>query len=446
MLERYTLKPMRELWLRPESKFEHWLKVEVAVLKAMATLGRIPSQAPSLISTHAVIDVALIDELEAEFQHDMIAFVEAVRRSLAGTPAEQYAKWLHYEVTSYDVEDPALVLMLREAVHLIIRELDCLQVELLKKAVAHEYTMMIARTHGQYAHPDTFGRLLLVFLSELNRCRQRLYGLFSTELAEGKLSGAVGNYAEIDPEVERLALEELELQVADAESQILQRDRHAMVVAALTALAGCYEQMAKTFWVMMRSEVGELREGRKKTQRGSSAMPQKRNPIKTEQLMGLPRLLRGHLAAAMEDIATFECREISQSSVERHILPDATSLTHYMTVRMTKLVETLEVRSGRMRANLDATGGIWAAQRVRNALIASGMSNDEAYQLVQAAAFKAEDEGSSFAVVLGNMTVPGVDQTIPWVLGEEQFADLFSPMDYIKRGVDTTFARWKRVD
>lgn len=310
MLKRYTLLPMRELWLREETKFERWHEVELAVLYARAVLGEISMAAYEAIRDHAKINVARIETLEAELEHDMLAFIGSIQESLDTAGVGQYRGEYHKKLTSYDVEDPSLMVRLRQAVKLILTELTALRNALAIKAHEHQWTLMIAATHGQDAEPTTFGHLLLVYATAVERSIERLRWVLEHELAEGKISGAVGNYADVTPTIEANALNHLELRPARSETQILQRDRHAMLMSTLAVAGGTIEQMARTFWEMCRSRCRELQEPRQPKQRGSSAMPWKINPIKLEQFQGWPRLLRAYAQTAGENIATPDFRDI----------------------------------------------------------------------------------------------------------------------------------------
>jgi adenylosuccinate lyase len=436
MLKRYTLVPMRELWSE-ERKFAAWLKVELAVL------GQRLHEALCADITHAAeIDVARIEELEAEFEHDMIAFVVSVQEKLEAAGLGHVKGEFHKGLTSYDIEDPAMMLTLREANRLIVEKLTKLSCALRKKALEHQWTLMIARTHGQYAEPSTFGHLLLVYALAVERSIRRLNYIEETELQEGKISGAVGTYAGMDPTLEEKALARLGLRPAIAETQILQRDRHATLLNALAVAAGTIEQMCRTFWVMMRSDVGELEEPRKAKQRGSSAMAHKKNPILTERLIGMARLLRGDALAGMENIATLEWREISQSSVERHIFPDATSLLHYMAGKAAYLVENLIVFPERMRENLEKTNGIWATQPVRLALINAGVEPNAAYEYLQRAAFASRESERPLLVFLKKLPMSQEDpRTALEILGRDRLEACLDAEAYIKDGIEHIFSR-----
>ncbi len=441
MLSRYTRPEMRELWVREETKFEYWLQVELAFLWARESRGDIPRGVYEAIQNNAVIDVYRINEIEEEVQHDMIAFVKMIQEGLQRKGIGQYAAYFHQLLTSYNVEDPAMILMLRKALDLIDHELAKLRDALLKKANEHKNTYMIMRTHGQFAEPSTFGHLLLVYERGIQRAMNRINLVMENELSDGNISGAVGSYGEIDPALEAIALKQLGLNPAMAETQILQRDRHAFVLSALATAGGTIEQMMRTFWEMMRLEVGELQEPRSAKQRGSSAMAHKKNPIKTEQLQGMPRLLRGSLVAAMENIATPEGRDISQSCVERHIFPDATSQLHYMAVAATKVVEGLVVFPHKMKENLEiGTHGTWAGQPVRTALMKAGIDYDTAYLYVQEASFAAMQSQRPLLNLLMSRLIPGTDsKTALDVLGEGKLRSCFKPEDYVGKGVDHIF-------
>jgi len=441
MLPRYTDPRFLALW-GDQCKKGKWLEVEIAFLAARVTHGQLSSEAYSAIKTHAKVNLARMDELEADFGHDMIAFVVAVQETLEQAGVGQYASELHKFLTSYDVEDPAMVMLLRRAVTLDIDALAALEDALRIKAKEHKWTLMIARTHGQYAEPDTFGRLLLVFAEAVKRGRTRLERCLMQELSEAKISGAVGNYPGLKPAMEACALGHLGLEPAKAETQILQRDRFAAVLSNIAVAGATIEQICRTFWELMRSEIHELEEPRGKKQRGSSRMAYKKNPILTEQLQGMARLLRGHATASLENVATPDCRDISQSSVERHILPDATALLHYMAFKLTKLVEGLVVFPDRMRQNLDDTQGVWAAQPIRDALMEAGVPYHEAYEYTQRTGFKAAQERLPFLDCLLSETISESDKrTALEILGPKRLNDFFDAKTYISDGIEYIFAQ-----
>lgn len=442
MLKRYTLPVMTHIWSEYH-KFETWMQVELAVLQARVELDGLSHEAYKAITDAWRIDLHRIEELEAEFDQDMIAFITQVQESLEKGNAGQYKEELHKYLTSYDVEDPALILVLREAVKEIMAELNRLIHALYAKASEHQWTLMIGRTHGQYAEPTTFGHLLLVFAKALERSSLRLEHILHEGLSEAKISGAVGNYASISPDIAERALERLGLRMAVTETQILQRDRHAELVCALAITAASMEQMCRTFWEMMRSDCGELEEPRKPKQRGSTAMAHKKNPILTERAQGIPRLLRGYAVAALENIATPECRDISQSSVEREILPSATTYLHYLIVKLTDLVHRLVVHPDRMRENLERTNGVWASQRVRNALMEAGVPYEMAYLYLQRCSFKAADENRQLVDILCDESISYEldNRTAAQVLGIDHLIACFDPMTYIRQGIAFMFER-----
>ena len=438
MLKRYAYREMQTLWSE-ENRYKTWLKVELAVLEARFKLRELPREGFEAIRYHARINVARINELDNLYRHDMIAFIESVQESLETAGVGKWKNEFHKKLTSYNVEDPAMVLLLRSATNAIIFVLHGLHSALRDKAVEHRNTIMIARTHGQYAEPTSFGHLLMVFEFGIKRSIERLHHVGRDELNQGNISGAVGVYGELDPKVEAKALEILELRPAQAETQILQRDRHAALLSAIAIAGGTIEQIARTFWEMMRSDVCELREPRAPEQRGSSAMAHKRNPILTERLMGMARLLRGYAHAAMENIATPECRDISQSSVERHIFPDATSLLDYMVRKMTELVEGLVVFSHCMLENLENSQGVWASQRVRNALMDAGIPYSEAYQYVQQLSFEAEKDRMHLKTLLTLRPLNG--RYVTDILPSEKIEECFDVNAYIQKGIEHIFSQ-----
>lgn len=439
MLDRYTLPEMKKLWSY-ESKYGFWLQVELAFLRARMEAGELSSEMYEAIAQNASFTVSRIDELDKKYRHDLIAFVETVQESLIQSGVGRYKEEVHKGLTSYDIEDPAVILQLRQGVGLICQELTNLRVAISQKAVEHKWSILIAHTHGQFAEPSTFGHLLLVFEQQYFRNLRRLDDCLKQELIEGKLSGAVGTYAGMNPKVCKRALEILGLQFAPAETQILQRDRHAAVMNALAVVAGSIEQIARTLWEMMRGETHELQEPRSKNQRGSSAMPQKVNPITIEQLMGMPRLIRAYAGAGLENIATPEFRDISQSCVERVIFPDSTTLVHYMLVKLTKIINDLVIFPKAMKKNLDRSLGTWAAQRVRIALLNSGVEYDPAYEYLQQASFAATKKHQSLLSLLRKRPISESDRRTAWdILGEDKLLSCFDAPNYINEGIEEIF-------
>lgn len=444
MLKRYTLPPMDKLWGRPETQFEGWLDVEIAAMRARAALGELPEQAyQALVQFReaVTIDVERIRALERLYGHDMIAFIEAMRELLVAAGTDEAARQFHIPFTSYDIEDPALILGLREGTAEILKAFHRLEEALARRAREHQWTLMIGRTHGQYALPTTFGCLLMVFRQEVRRVIRRLTFAIELELSEGKMSGAVGAYGDINPEIERLALGYLGLEPAAAETQILQRDRHASLLTTFAVAAGTIEHMCRVFWELMRSEVRELEEPRTEKQRGSSAMPWKKNPILTERLQGMARLIRGYAVAALENIATPDWRDISQSSVERHIFPDATAVLYYMAAKAAELVEGLVVRKEQMFETLNVRScGVWAGQRIHDALIEAGVEPNAAYEYVQGASFRVVESKLHLYLEARQAHISDTDQhTAEEIVGAERLQQLFDPLTYISRGVEHIF-------
>ncbi len=386
MLERYTLPEMKAHW-SPENRYRKWLEVEILACEAWAALGRIPEQALREIKERASFDLQRIAEIEAVVRHDVIAFVSCVAESVGDA-----GKYLHMGLTSYDVVDTALSLLMREAMDLILAALDGLQEVLAEKAREYRDTPMIGRTHGVHAEPITLGMKFALWYAELARDRERLEKARQV-VNVGRLAGAVGTYAHIDPRVEQYVCRRLGLYPAQISTQILQRDRHAEYLSALAITACSLEKFATEIRHLQRTEVLELEEGFAAGQKGSSAMPHKRNPITCERITGLARVLRGNALAAMENTALWHERDISNSSVERIIIPDSTTLLHYMLVRFTEVVKQLLIYPEHMRQNLDRTRGLIFSQRLLLALVEKGLRREEAYALVQRQAMRAWPQG-----------------------------------------------------
>ncbi len=440
MIPRYTLSRMREIWDRTR-KYEGWLKVELVVLDARAELGIIYPDVSNTIAARAKVNPERIEKIDKEIEHDFNAFIEDVQMSLEEAGFGQYKGEFHRGLTSYDTEDPAFVLQLREAVTAVHDELVGLEQVLLSQANEHKWTYMIARTHGQYAEPTTFGHLMLVYALAVRRSRLRLQRLLNEELSESKISGAVGNYAGMDPRIEGAALRILGLRPALAETQIIQRDRHAAVMNAMAVAASTMEQIARTLWEMMRSEVRELEEPRKPKQKGSSAMAHKKNPIVTERIKGMARLVRAYAMAEMESVATPEFRDISQSCVERVAFVDGTTLTHYMAVKLRWIVDGMKVFTEAMGIRLmERTCGVWAGQQVRNALMDAGVEYETAYRYVQAASFEATDGGFHLLAVLQSKHLSEQDmRTAESIVGRARLKACFDVEAYVRPGIEHIF-------
>jgi adenylosuccinate lyase len=386
MIRRYTLAEMGGLWTE-RARFEQMLRVELAVARAQAARGLIPTVALASMEERASVDPERIVEIEKTTDHDVIAFVSQVAETIGPD-----GRYLHLGLTSSDVVDTALALQLRAAGELLRRDCDRLLGSLITRARAEAETVMMGRTHSVHAEPITLGLKLAGWAFELDRGRRRL-SFAVDEIGTGKISGPVGTYSHLDPDIEAEVLAELGLHADPASTQIVQRDRHAALLTAIAILGGSLERFATEIRNLQHTEIGEIQEPFKVGQKGSSAMPHKRNPIISERIAGLARLLRGYAGAALEDQPLWHERDISHSSAERIILPDATILLDYMLVRMTSLVDGLVVRSERMRENIERGLGLHASSRVLVSLVErGGLSREEAYAVVQRAALRAADE------------------------------------------------------
>jgi len=405
LIARYTLPEMGAIW-SDRARFEAMLRVELAVARAQSTRGQVPPDALAVIESRATIEVDRIAEIEQTTDHDVIAFVSQVAESVG--PEGRY---LHLGLTSSDVVDTALALQLRSAGERLLGDADRLLGVLIARARAEAGTVMMGRTHSVHAEPTTFGLKLAGWAFEVERGRTRLATAVD-EIATGKISGPVGTYSHLGPDVEAEVLAALGLSVDPVSTQIVQRDRHAALLTAIAILGGSLERFATEVRNLQHTEIGEVQEPFKRGQKGSSAMPHKRNPILSERIAGLARLLRGYAQTALEDQPLWHERDISHSSAERVILPDATILLDYMLVRMTSLIEGLLVRSERMRENIERGLGLHASSRVLLALVEeAGLGRDEAYAIVQRAAMRAADERTAMRDLLA--VDPIVAQRLP---------------------------------
>jgi adenylosuccinate lyase len=391
LIPRYTREEMGRVW-SDANKFARWLDVELAATETLAEAGQVPRDAAATIRARAKADVARINELEARVKHDVIAFTMAVGESIGDPTA---ARWLHYGMTSNDVVDTAQALLVRDASHLIERDLVLFAEILDLRAHQFRHTPQIGRTHGIHAEPITFGLKIANWFAE----NQRNIGRFrdaAAQMAVGKISGAVGNASHLGPVIEERICRRLGLNVAPVASQVIQRDRHAHYLSSLALIAAALEKIALEIRHLQRTEVREAEEPFGGEQRGSSAMPHKRNPVTCEQISGLSRVVRSNMAAAYEDVALWHERDISHSSVERIILPDSTILVDYMLAKMTTVVNEMRVFPERMRKNLESTQGLVYSGQLLQDVIEKGMPRDEAYKTVQENAMAAWETDSSF--------------------------------------------------
>lgn len=427
MIERYTRPAMGRIWTL-EHKYETWLKVELLALEAWEELGVVPRGTASRVRERARVDAARIAEIERRVHHDVIAFTTSIAEQVGDD-----ARWVHYGLTSSDVVDTALAVNLCEALDLLLAGVRELRAVVAQQARRHRHTVMIGRTHGVHAEPTTFGVKLALWHAELDRGLERLERARQA-VAVGKISGAVGTYAHVDPRVEEYVCSRLGLRPETVSSQIVSRDRHAELLAALAILAGTYDKMAVEIRHLQRTEVREVEEPFREGQKGSSAMPHKRNPEKCERISGLARVIRGHLVSALENQALWHERDISHSSVERVILPDSLILADYMTALLTEIIRDLHVYPEAMAANLERTGGLIYSQRVLLALVARGMTREDAYAVVQELAMRGWRGEAPF-----RQLVEG-DPRVRAVLSPEEIAACFDPGAYL-RHVDFIFRR-----
>jgi adenylosuccinate lyase len=420
VIERYTLPEMGELWT-DNYKLKTWLQVEIAVCEAQAELGYIPAEAVEEIKAKANFDPQRILEIEAEVRHDVIAFLTNVNEYVGDA-----GRYIHLGLTSSDILDTALALQLVASLNLILERLEDLVQAIRYQAQQHRYTVMVGRSHGIHAEPITFGFKLAGWLAETLRNRDRLVRL-RYDIAVGKISGAVGTYANTEPQVEALACQKLGLQPDTASTQVISRDRHGEYVQQLALLAASIERFAVEIRNLQRTDVLEVEEYFAPRQKGSSAMPHKRNPIRSERLTGMARIIRGHAIAALENVALWHERDISHSSVERVTLPDTCILVHFMLKEITSLVKNLLVYPDNMKQNMNVYGGVIFSQRVLLTLIEKGMNREDAYKIVQACAHKAWNTPT------GNFhDLISQDLQVTQYLSPEEIESCFDPQHHLK--------------
>ncbi|HTC91063.1 MAG TPA: adenylosuccinate lyase [Bryobacteraceae bacterium] len=398
MIERYTRPEMANIW-REENKYRQWLEVELAASEALAETNDVPPEAARLLRKHASFDLQRIQEIERVVKHDVIAFTTAVSESLAAAGAPEASRWLHYGLTSNDVVDTAQALMVRSASELILKGIGQLAEVLKARAFEFKDTVQIGRTHGIHAEPITFGLKLALWYDEVRRNLAR-FSAAAEDMRVGKISGAVGTFGHIGPQAEERICQRLGLRPAAIASQVVSRDRHANYIATLALVAATLEKIALEIRHLQRTEVREVEEPFAQGQKGSSAMPHKRNPVSCEQICGLARVVRGNIQPAFENIALWHERDISHSSVERVILPDTTTAVDYMLSRTIWLISGLRVSAERMKRNLDLTRGLVFSGQLLLDLSAAGMLREEAYKVVQGYAMQAwEGDGDFRAAV-----------------------------------------------
>ncbi len=422
MIKRYTREEIAQVW-SDLNKFKLWLEVELSVCRAWARLGKIPHDALKEIEKRVHVDEKVLErisEYEKMYKHDVLAFVSAINEQIP-----QYSHYFHMGLTSSDVVDTALALQIRQALQIILRDVDAILEKLKELSFEHKDTLMMGRTHGVHAEPYTLGLKFAVFYDEMRRNRERLLQAYEN-ISYGKLSGAVGTYSNIDPLVERYALEELGLKPEPASTQIVHRDRHAQVMFALAVTASSMEKFATEIRHLQRTEVLELQEPLTEGQRGSSAMPHKKNPIHAERICGLARLIRGYLIPSMENIVLWHERDISHSSAERVILPDAFIALDYILNLFLYILEGLVVNRERMLKNVELSHGLYASSKVLVRLMEKGMPRDTAYDIVQRCAMRSWNEGIPFLQVLKK------EPSVAPYLSEEELRSILKPEVFLK--------------
>jgi len=427
VIERYTRKRFQEIWSE-ENRYRKWLDVELAACEAWARLGRIPKKSLDTIKRKARFTVARIEEIEAVTRHDVIAFVSCVAEHVG-----EDARFIHMGLTSSDVLDTAYALLLKESGAILSDDIRALMDALKKRAYEFRRTPAMGRSHGIHAEPITFGLKFALWYAEMERNLARLERAVET-VSYGKISGAVGTFANVPPEVEAYACRRLGLKPAPISTQVLQRDRHAEFFTTLAIIGASLEKIATEIRHLQRTEVLEAMEPFGKGQKGSSAMPHKKNPIGSENISGLARLLRGYCVSALENVALWHERDISHSSVERVIGPDATTVLDFMLARLTGIIEGLVVFPENIRKNLELTKGLWHSQNVLLALVEKGMARDDAYALVQRNALKVWESDADFKALLKK------DRDILKVLGKKELDDLFDLSHHLEH-IDTIFER-----
>jgi adenylosuccinate lyase len=398
MISRYTRPEMGAVW-SDETKYRCWLEVELAASEALAELGEVPPDAAASLRRDANFSLTRIQEIEREVKHDVIAFTTAVAETMKAAGSGDASRWLHYGLTSNDVVDTAQALQIREASAIIRRDLSELSAALKESAFQYKDAFQIGRTHGIHAEPITFGLKVAIWWDELERHRRR-FDSAAEELRAGKISGAVGTFAHIGPQAEEKICARLGLKAAPITSQVLSRDLHAHYIATLAGIAASLEKIALEIRHLQRTEVREAEEPFAPGQKGSSAMPHKRNPVTCEQICGLARVVRANAQPAFEDVALWHERDISHSSVERVILPDSTILVDYLLAKTTWLISGLRVDVERMRANIDLTRGLIFSGQLLLDLSAAGMLREEAYRVVQGHAMRAWESGGDFRAAI----------------------------------------------
>ncbi|WP_278926621.1 adenylosuccinate lyase [Staphylococcus auricularis] len=427
MIDRYSREEMANIWT-DQSRYEAWLEVEILACEAWSKLGDIPAEDVEKIRANAKVDVARAKEIEEETRHDVVAFTRQVSETLG-----EERKWVHYGLTSTDVVDMALSYQIKQANEIIEKDLNHFLDVLAEKAKKYKYTLMMGRTHGVHAEPTTFGIKMALWYTEMKRNLAR-FKRVREEIEVGKMSGAVGTFANIPPEIEAHVCKELGLGCAPVSTQTLQRDRHAYYIATLALIATSLEKFAVEVRNLQKSETREVEEAFAKGQKGSSAMPHKRNPIGSENITGISRVIRGYITTAYENVPLWHERDISHSSAERIMLPDVTIALNYALNRFSNIIERLTVFEDNMKENMNKTFGLIFSQRVLLALIDKGMAREEAYDTVQPKAMKSWETKTPFRTLIEE------DSNITDLLSESELDECFNPEHHLNQ-VDTIFQR-----
>ncbi|MBO3066426.1 MULTISPECIES: adenylosuccinate lyase [Staphylococcus] len=427
MIERYSREEMSNIWT-DQNRYEAWLEVEILACEAWSKLGDIPAEDVKKIRQNAKVDVARAQEIEQETRHDVVAFTRQVSETLG-----EERKWVHYGLTSTDVVDTALSYVIKQANDIIEKDLERFIEVLAKKAKDYKYTLMMGRTHGVHAEPTTFGVKMALWYTEMKRNLER-FKRVREEIEVGKMSGAVGTFANIPPEIEAYVCEHLGLDTAPVSTQTLQRDRHAYYIATLALIGSSMEKFAVEIRNLQKTETREVEEAFAKGQKGSSAMPHKRNPIGSENITGIARVIRGYVTTAYENVPLWHERDISHSSAERIMLPDVTIALDYGLNRFTNIVERLTVFEDNMLDNIDKTFGLIYSQRVLLALINKGLAREAAYDKVQPKAMESWETKTPFRTLIEQ------DESITELLTKEDLDECFNPKHHLNQ-VDTIFQR-----
>ncbi|WP_440858276.1 adenylosuccinate lyase [Staphylococcus shinii] len=427
MIERYSREEMSNIWT-DQNRYEAWLEVEILACEAWSKLGDIPAEDVKKIRQNAKVDVARAQEIEQETRHDVVAFTRQVSETLG-----EERKWVHYGLTSTDVVDTALSYVIKQANDIIEKDLERFIEVLAKKAKDYKYTLMMGRTHGVHAEPTTFGVKMALWYTEMKRNLER-FKRVREEIEVGKMSGAVGTFANIPPEIEAYVCEHLGLDTAPVSTQTLQRDRHAYYIATLALIGSSMEKFAVEIRNLQKTETREVEEAFAKGQKGSSAMPHKRNPIGSENITGIARVIRGYVTTAYENVPLWHERDISHSSAERIMLPDVTIALDYGLNRFTNIVERLTVFEDNMLDNIDKTFGLIYSQRVLLALINKGLAREAAYDKVQPKAMESWETKTPFRTLIEQ------DESITELLNKEDLDECFNPKHHLNQ-VDTIFQR-----